>query len=549
MTRFAALTIAVTLTTAFTASQSTGTATLTGTVVDDLGRTVARARVGLVNSAFAILRSTLTSETGEFRLEGVAAGTFWIAASKSSYADTLFGQVMPGLPGVTVTLTTGTTTNVNVRLPRGGAISGVVRDAAGSPIPGASVRVVRRGIVQGRLMLEGAGIGGRTNSVGEFRVYGLAAGRYLVNAMNDSRPTGEIRQSDTSADGAAIASVPFYYPSALSPSAARDVRVNAGEETSKIDVTIADVPAARVEGTVDNHTEATLSSSRVAWIDDVSDPFAQSIQSFTTVSATGQFTLLGVPEGQHVIIVRASGRPTAIEPMGAGPFWAWAEITTAGAPATVNMELRRGATVSAKVVPAEGSLPDLSKTSFVLDPKAGPFAREFNGANQHPIAGTFSFANVPPGMYSIRVQGPMPAGWTLASVLTSAGLDVLDTGLDVNREDITGLTVVLTARPTSLSGTVTVADGRAPFDQLVGVFSIDRRAWTPGSRRVRLVQPDLAGHYVVTGLPPGDYFVVYGAEKAGNIEVDPSGIGDLISQSVRVSLAPGEKKVQDFRNR
>src|SRR5262249_32242884 len=129
------------------------------------------------------------------------------------------------------------------------------------------------------------------------------------------------------------------------------------------------------------------------------------------------------------------------------------------------------------------------------------------------------------------------------------GIDLLDSLLEVNRDNIAGLTFVLTDRSTSISGAVTTADGRPVFDQLIGVYSIDRRDWSPGSRRVRLVQPELNGRYAVAGLPPGDYFIVAGAEKSGNIEVDASTLGDLIAQSVRVSLAPGDKKVQDFRNR
>jgi len=301
---------------------------------------------------------------------------------------------------------------------------------------------------------------------------------------------------------------------------------------------------------IDNLTGATLSTSRVGWLDDENDLFGSARQSATSVDANGQFTLLGVPEGRHVITVRANGKPTSAEPMGAGPFWAWAEISTTGTPATVTMELRRGVVVSGKFASADAAAPsDLSKTAIELDALGGPFAREGNILGRRSGATDFSFNNVPPGIYTIRTSGSLPAGWTLASVLSPTGVDLLDTRLEVNRDNISGLTVVVTSRSTSLSGTVTTAEGRPVFDQLVGVFSIDRSHWTPGSRRVRLIQPDLNGRYVVTGLPPGDYFVIAGAEKAGNIEADPSAIADLVAQSVRVSLAPGDKKVQDFRNR
>lgn len=533
---------------AMSASQGKGTGVLTGTVVDDQGRAVPRARVGLVNNKFGVDRSTLTNEAGEFRLDGLAPGTFSLAASKSGYTDALFGRVLPGLPGIPINLTSGATTTVTVRLPRGGVISGVVRDGRDRPLPGAFVRVFRRAILQGRPGFESIG-SARANSHGEFRVFGLGAGRYLVGATNESLSSGEIRQSDTDTDDAAIVSVPFYHPSTTSPATAREVRVTAGEETPNIDVTMTDVPAARLEGMIDNVTGAALSSSRAGWFDDASDPFGRSLQASATVDAGGHFVLLGVPEGRHIITVRANGRPSVAEPMGAGPFWAWAEVSTTGTPANVTMELRRGVTVSGKFAAADSaSLPDLSRLSLLLAAQAGPFAREVNVTAQR-VGADFSFTNVPPGLYAIRVTSPLPAGWAIASVLTATGVDVLDTLLDVRSDHIAGLVIALTQRSTSLSGTLTTADGRPSFDQLIGVFSIDRQFWTPGSRRVRLIQPDLNGHYTVTGLPPGDYFVIAGAEKAGDIEVDPSSIGDLVADSVRVTLASGEKKVQDFRNR
>ena len=61
------------------------------------------------------------------------------------------------------------------------------------------------------------------------------------------------------------------------------------------------------------------------------------------------------------------------------------------------------------------------------------------------------------------------------------------------------------------------------------------------------VKPDSTGQFHVDGLPPGDYYV------AALIDADPRELGDpsfldqLIPSSIRVTLAEGERKIQDLK--
>ena len=57
------------------------------------------------------------------------------------------------------------------------------------------------------------------------------------------------------------------------------------------------------------------------------------------------------------------------------------------------------------------------------------------------------------------------------------------------------------------------------------------------------------GRFTITGLPPGEYYLAVSAD------LDPAELSDapflesLVSAAIRVAIAEGERKVQDFRIR
>jgi hypothetical protein len=80
------------------------------------------------------------------------------------------------------------------------------------------------------------------------------------------------------------------------------------------------------------------------------------------------------------------------------------------------------------------------------------------------------------------------------------------------------------------------------------VFSADPRHHVPGTRRTQQVRPDVNGRFVARDLPAGDYFI----STVTDIEVgqwnDPAFLAELAAASpIRISLAEGDRKVQDIR--
>ena len=140
------------------------------------------------------------------------------------------------------------------------------------------------------------------------------------------------------------------------------------------------------------------------------------------------------------------------------------------------------------------------------------------------------------------------AGWALRSA-TVNGIDVLDTPLEVlPGQDVPHVTVSLTDRPAEISGTLFDELGRPAPEYAVVVFSTDRAHWASAPRRTSgVVKLGSDGRFHVSGLPPGEYFLTALAD------LDPAELGDavvleqLAAASLKLTLAEGERKVQDFK--
>jgi uncharacterized protein (DUF2141 family) len=111
------------------------------------------------------------------------------------------------------------------------------------------------------------------------------------------------------------------------------------------------------------------------------------------------------------------------------------------------------------------------------------------------------------------------------------------------RQDISGLVVTFSDRPTELSGKAPVG-GMSPTAAAVSivVFSTDRRFWGPGTRRVRVARPDTSGQYRLSGLPPGEYFVAVVTDFDAEAELDSNRLAALEANATRSTVRKPEPR-------
>jgi hypothetical protein len=108
-----------------------GTASISGVVVTDEAqpRPVRRAVVTLTGSELRPKRGAITDDDGRFVIGGLPAGRFTLTAARAGFVTSAYGAKRPARPGTPVVVPDGgSVADMVVRLWRGAAVSGILRD-------------------------------------------------------------------------------------------------------------------------------------------------------------------------------------------------------------------------------------------------------------------------------------------------------------------------------------------------------------------------------------------------------------------------------------
>ena len=529
------------------AAPPTGTAIIKGRIVDaQTGVAVARARVRLQGPGNR--PPALTDETGAFRLTEVPAGTFYLGIDRSGFMTARVPE-----PGRTIraaskplvvvdgqTLDAGT-----VRLYRGGAIAGRITDTQGEPAEFVQLQVLRLPPSgHGKPQQHG---GGSTNDLGEFRLPRLDAGSYLLRAQ--MRNTVPDDPTDTQP-------VPTYYPGVSSIDQAQPITIERGQNATGVEFMLLDGVSSVVSGTVVDAKGQPLPNGYISarmLNDVVSDggPFGGA-----PVRPDGSFRMKLAP-GEYQLEAQAA-RP-GVGPQGPDDQqFGRLRISVGGAPLSgLTMTMGPAATMSGKLVfEGESPLPaslDQIMVGFVQLPNAGNYA---SGRGVTAPDGTFRVQGLVGTCGGVRIMGNI-GRWTLKSV-TQDDVDLMDRPITLDPgQQLTNVRVVLTDRRTELTLQVTDDHGLPTREYVAMVFSQDETKWSDMSRFVRAYVPPThvatpatrGGNAsatvtsarperpdVVSGLPPGEYYVVAvddlpleGARDAGVLEA-------LARDAVRITL-------------
>jgi hypothetical protein len=165
------------------------------------------------------------------------------------------------------------------------------------------------------------------------------------------------------------------------------------------------------------------------------------------------------------------------------------------------------------------------------------------------VDGTFNTVGYPPGRYLVNVAAPAGTEYFFRSA-TYSGRDLSDEPLEIAGSEIGGIVIVFTDRQTEISGTVTNAKGQPDTEADVLIFPANQESWKefgPNPRRSRSLRTSKTGMYQLAGLVPGEYYIAAaGSTTSGDFQ-DPRYLETLIKIATRITLADGEKKVQDLR--
>jgi hypothetical protein len=492
-------------------------------------------------------RTTRADAGGRFTFRNVPAGAFRVHAERQGYLRGEAGSRTAGIPGTPVTVIQGQTVpTVVITLTPTGVIAGRVVDGDG-PVRGALVRALRVAYRDGERQTEMAAAA-TADDRGEYRLFSLAPGTYLVDAARPPRAriegneyvvpqiasiaNGNRREMRTPLSQALAegivdpaawetgALLPQLYPGTIDENVAIPVDVFAGATVPGIDVVMQHVPALTVSGRVIPGGASTSPEDVSIGIQRLNGVSVETrgLSSFVVErEANGGFVFRGIPAGRYQLSARTSRGPvfeygrTLIE-IGTHDVTGANIVMTPGlrvsghfvvdgvravANDTLSVQLvARVNGVSIRQVAPDGS--------FVFDSAAPQdyWLRILSrGRTIAPVSIRFGADTIPDGIVTVtpdRQADELVIGVTLRT----GGVDVTVT--DRNRRPVSGTTVALIPEPslrrygslfrTGSSG----SDGRLQFNDVApGRYTLVSGDVAPGDWQ----NPDILQRFEPGGVP------------------------------------------------
>ena len=203
------------------------------------------------------------------------------------------------------------------------------------------------------------------------------------------------------------------------------------------------------------------------------------------------------------------------------------------------------------------TVPSLSSMRVMLEPELAPDSPAFVPPRAPAVVGRdgrFSLGelgDIFPGRFRVKVDLPglePGRGWWLESA-TAAGRDILDAPLEITAASpqVTEVVFTFTDKHTAVSGLLETASRRQAHEYMVIAFPTNRDWWRTPSRRVRTARPDLRGQYEIQDLPPGEYYLVALTDLAPDDLRDPGFLGSIAPSAIRITIGAGEQKIQNIR--
>jgi hypothetical protein len=360
--------------------------------------------------------------------------------------------------------------------------------------------------------------------------------------------------------GSTVSTAPIYFPGTAVVADAVAIALQAGEERSGLDFVVRRIRTATIRGAVTGPDGAPVPQAFVQVASTagvVSFPGGAPPTAVATSGADGAFQLGPIAPGDYSLLARGAGPSDSF-------WWARVPVTVTGDDVDLaRVTLERGMALSGRVVVDDGATlrpPDLAGLRVQLEAEslAQAPSQSRRGGTPSPrflrpgvvdSDGTFNVTDLIPDTYRVTVTGGAlsGSGWWLRSVLYQ-GRDLLDLPLNLTAgADVSNVEIVLSARRTELSGTLTTASGAAFPDVFVLAFPADAALRVANARRIQAVRPDSSGRFVFANLPAGDYLLCALTDIDDGQWNEDGFLESLAGASVRVALGEGEAKVQDLR--
>ncbi|HXE75041.1 MAG TPA: carboxypeptidase-like regulatory domain-containing protein [Candidatus Xenobia bacterium] len=485
-----------------------------------------------------------TDADGKFQFKNVEPGRYRVYAVRNGYVRQEYGQRGPTRPGTVLTLAPGQQLrDIVFKLQPAAVIAGRVYDEDGEAVMGARVQALQFRYFQGRRQLFPARTA-TTNDRGEYRLIGLAPGRYFVSVTYT--PTSLLMAGlgfEFPGGQAAVDEgyAPVYYPNTTDASRATPFEVKAGNEIAGIDVLLLPTRTARIRGRIFNAVTGKpgRESMLMIW------PREEASRGFFTMSTQnrvddpqGNFELKGVAPGSYTLVAIwwDSGKSYAARlPLDVGGN----DID--GVQLTIQPGVQVAGSIRVEGAEPAAAAAESTEASFEKQTKLdwtevyvglatedwSPFG---GGSARAREDGSFVIENVSDDSYRVTVSR-LPPDYYLKSARME-GNDLLEEGLTIAGPPRSTLELVVSPNGARLEGVV-LRDSK-PFSGATVTLVPDEKH---RKRRelFKTASTDQYGRFTLRGIAPGEY-KLYAWE-----EIEPGAYEDS------EYLKPYEKRGMDVR--
>lgn len=515
---------------------------LTGAPLKKVNLTLSR--INLRNPVPVAPAISGSNESGKFIFRSIEPGEYRLSADRNGFVRAEYGQrgtIGRMGQGTTVKLDKGQKlSDLKFELIPHAIVTGRVVDEDGDPIANAQIMLTRTAYMQGRRQQIPAGGAGTTNDLGEFRIFGVAPGKYQVSAI--------ARGSNWEANGAVVdpksgaeeGYAPTYYPGVSESSAASYVDVGLGARVQGIDFTLRRTRTYRISGKV---TAPGLSRGRGGPVMLVKRDAGEGSYMFMDRGngywrgPAGEFTLRGVRPGAYYLqayLMDNNERLSARLPV---------DITDSNVDG-VNLFLTGGADVIGTVRAEGEQQPSLEGVSIYLRASVmGGYGFE-GSAGRARADGSFIINNALRDKVWVSAV-ELPEGYYVKSI-RAADSDALRKELDLSGGAGAQVEVTIAPGAAQIQGAVTDDKDKAAAGMTVLLIPMADEL-RQRSDMIKRAQTDQTGRYTIQSVSPGEYLMFavdppdYGAEQ------DPEFLKQHESKAQKVKLDVGAKESRDLK--
>ena len=478
-----------------------------------------------------------TERDGKFSFKDLDAGQYRLRVQRNGYAAQEFGQRSPNSAGTIINLAEGQQLkDRDFRLVAAAVVSGRVRDTNGEPVPSSQVLLMRTVYnPNGQRSLQAVG-NAATDDRGEYRIFWVPPGRYVLSVRSGGTSTSVIMLSSgeqvftTGSNQNVFADRNFpqtYYPGTLDPSRASILDLQPGTELSAVDFVLAQPATFRIRGRVVDATTGKHPQNASVFLNPRQEPGATGIVvaagtalSATYNNATGTFEIRNVIPGLYWL--RASTSGDLNQPI---------NVNVAGTARTA-MELVDSVLLGnsrSTQIPIEIGNSDIEGATLTLSPGLSiPMYVQFEGQQLSSITGlervrvslrptttgapvpyqalsfnaegTSTMTNVSPGEY--RVQATPPSTDMYLKEVLFDRQDVLTRPWEITSQTSGALTVIFSNKGGQIEGNLVDALSQPVRGSQV-VLIPDQGRDRP--ELYKTASTDQNGRFTLRGLAPGGY--------------------------------------------